>query len=74
MQDADSVKCGLNSSLGGGLSRGGEDLQILSTSEVLVEPRFVHDGADAREGHVTVLRNLVSEQFHRSGVSVGKTQ
>jgi len=49
VQDSDAVQGRLDASRGGGFARGGEDPQILSSGQVLMESRLVDDRADARE-------------------------
>jgi hypothetical protein len=43
------------------LSRGGEDLEVLSPREVSVETGLVDNGSDPRQGQVAVFRHLVAE-------------
>ena len=47
-----------------------QDLEVLPTGEVAVEPRLIDDRADPRKSLVAILRHGVAEEGHRAGVSV----
>jgi hypothetical protein len=74
MQDTDALKGRRDAALGHGLSRRGENLEVLPAGQVRVEAGFVHNRPDPGQGDITVARDAVAEKEHCPGIGMRQAQ
>ena len=74
MEDADPLERRLDAGPGRRLAGGGQDLEVLPTGQMTVEPGLVDDRADPRQSLVAMLRDRVAEERHRAGVCVSQSE
>ena len=72
--DAHPLERGIDAGAGRRLPGGCQDLEVLPTGEMAVEPGLVDDGTDPGQRPVPVVGHRVAEEGHRPGVGVGQSE